>query len=64
MDWNRDCDTWRAGDFEIDLLLEGDGKWPPLVPGIRKYPLIRGDTSFGCYDTLDAAKAKAEEVGI
>jgi hypothetical protein len=62
LDWKRDGDTWRAYDFEIDLMEGGDGKWPPLVPPIRTYLLILGSTSFGSYDTLEAAQDKAEKL--
>lgn len=63
LDWKHDdYGNWTSSDFEIELMEDGDGKWPPIVPPIRTYHLRIGNSFFGSYDTLEAAKAKAEKL--
>ena len=63
LDWKHDeYGNWTSSGFEIELIEEGDGKWPPLVPPLRSYHLRIGNTFFGSCDTLEAAKAKAENL--
>ena len=58
LDWKRDGDAWRSrqtGSFVIQVVADGD-------PPVYAYLLTLGDTVFGCFDTLDAAQAKAEKL--
>jgi hypothetical protein len=67
-DWTYDKygQTWRWDSFTIERTVEGDSKWPPLVPPIVTYGLYLKHhdgrlTGMGQYRTLGEAKHAAEE---
>ena len=65
MIWNHDGDThtWTSGYFEIELMTSDDpGTGSPMWPPMHTYLLTLGNTSFGSFDALDAAKAEAEKL--